>query len=80
MKKYREIARKTASLIPSSLPFGEVVRIITASLREQHEDSCQACAESINGLQLYETDKGCLGHVTIDKNKAHQAIANTKAL
>ena len=35
MKQLRKIALKTASLIPSSLPHGEVVRIITKALKEQ---------------------------------------------
>lgn len=46
MKELRERARRAASLIPSSLPYGEAVRIITKVLKEQdnkYKELFEAC-------------------------------------
>jgi len=76
MKKLRERARKTASLVSSTLPYGEVVRIITAALKEQddkYKDLFEACLPIKTKNEVSDIEKDIfIAQVNIDINSDEQ--------
>lgn len=77
MNNSREIAATLASKIPTSLPFGEIKRLIHAALKEQDRITRLAHIDAINNVAVNDQNYGR----TRETLKAvKKAIINTKAV